>query len=263
MKVKKTKMEQLATFKKANKEYKIKLAEKAGFKTAGEYLASLTGKSTKKTVKPVKSKEKPLIHNVFILDASGSMAGGKLINALEGINSEIKELQKDKKVDYLQTIVDFSSFDDIKTPYFKVKLSDVVSYTTKARDMTALNQAIGETLERIVSNQLKDEKVLVKIFTDGLENHSRKYKSNSELSKFIKECESKGFTITFVGTNSDVAGVIRNLSIDVSNTLVHNNTPESVKASFKISTESTINYSSKVLRGENVLMGFYKEEGVL
>lgn len=113
MKVKKTKMEQLATFKKANKEYKIKLAEKAGFKTAGEYLASLTGKSTKNTVKPVKSKENTALDMVIAFDTTGSM-NSYIQSVKTHVVETIKELFKNSPKLQLK-IVAFGDYCDMES----------------------------------------------------------------------------------------------------------------------------------------------------
>lgn len=260
--IKKTKEEILVTYKRANKEYRAKMMAREGYKDEVSFLKYLQG--TKKVTTKKISKVKPLIHNVYILDASGSMMGEKFDNALKGINSEIKELSKDIKTDYLQTIVDFAESYDIQTPFFKFPLNGIKNYTSETRGSTALNQAIGQTLDKILKDQESNEKVLVKIFTDGGENASQgEYKNNSILSQKIKQCEAVGFTITFVGTEYDVNKVISNLHIYASNTLVHDNTVLGVATAFKTSTRSTINYASKVSAGEDVLTGFYKEQGTI
>lgn len=71
----KTKEQLLADFKKANKQRRQKIAEKAGFKTTEEYLVNLAKKPLKtaprKTQKPSK---KELLDYVVAFDTTGSMA---------------------------------------------------------------------------------------------------------------------------------------------------------------------------------------------
>ncbi|MCA9381734.1 hypothetical protein KC678_05690, partial [Candidatus Dojkabacteria bacterium] len=103
---------------------------------------------------------KPTIHIVHILDRSGSMNGPKLVNANNGINAEIVELQKDTNVEYLFSLVHFGS--DIQTIYWQRPIQEVGFVNIISSGTTALYQAIGETLEKFPQTH----PVLVKIFTD-------------------------------------------------------------------------------------------------
>jgi uncharacterized protein YegL len=246
--------ELLAKFQKANKERKLYLANKAGYDNIDDYKkaleASVTGSvTTAPTVIPV-------IHNVHILDISGSMSGEKLRNAIKGINAELEELKKDVTVTYKQTIVTFGNY--INIIHSNEPIHNVPRINVSSGGMTALYQAIGETIEDILKTNT-GEKVLIKIFTDGEENSSRgKFRSPQAVSKIIKEAEDNNCTVTFVGTQQDVDSIIRQLSIDSTNTLVHNNTGEGVEEAFSRSLGATRSYSKKVLAGEDVLKGFYK-----
>lgn len=267
----------LKAFKKSNKKRRQRMAERAGYLTADIYKAHLEGKviidafdnrklqtPTTPPSNPVNNGDsKPTIHIVSILDASTSMYGDKFENALRGINSEIKELKKETTINYTLTMVRFSGTNNIQTIEFKTPISKVGEIYTNCTGMTALYQAVGETLEKFI-NTPSNEKVLVKIFTDGENNESRgKYASQTVLANFIKECESKGFTITFVGTKTDVDFMINDLNINFSNTLSHDNTSRGVADAFATTTMATKSYSAKVLNNEDVLTGFYKQEGTL
>lgn len=252
---------------RSNKVRREKLAIKNGFKDSLEYINWLKGVKTPKKSSIIKTGLKPKIHNIYLLDESGSISGDKLTNAVNGINKEIENLQKETTIDYIQTVVRFEGF-TVKTPLFNVPIhqSHVITPNHKG-GYTPLYQAIGETLEKLVTlNELNPEtKILVKIFTDGNENSSQgKYKDVKVISNFIKDCQhSLGFTITFVGTQIDVDYTINRLNIDESNTLVHDNTKEGVKEAFEKSYKSTVEYSNKVVKGEDVLVGFYKSNNVL
>lgn len=268
----KTNEEILATLKKANREYRQRLAERAGFLTVDMYIAHL--KQSPNTLpkkggkaKVVASTAKPVIHNVYILDASGSMSGGKFTNALLGINKEVELLKKGDEVEYTQSIIDFSDNNDIRTVFFKVPIKNMTSYHSGTRGSTALYQAMGQTIERLLSENKNGEKVLVKVFTDGGENDSKglynSYTGAAPLTNLIKRAEDAGFTITFVGTAQDVRAMQKNLSIHESNTLVHDNTERGVAQTFCLSTEATVLYSQSVVKGEDVKRGFYKKLGKL
>lgn len=245
----------LANFNRANSSRKEKLFKEAGYSSSEEYKEALLFQISNSVNVEV---EKPTIHNVHILDRSGSMRGQKLGNALEGINSEISELKKDSNVIYLQSFIHFGN--DMSTEKWRVGIQDVGHLHVNANGMTALNSTIGKVLEDILETRVGEEKTLVKIFTDGGENASRdKYRDNIVLSKLIKSAESKGVTVTFVGTEDDVQNVIEKLNIHKSNTISHNNTPEDIMRSFAETTEATMAYSKAVLDGEDVTAEFYSK----
>jgi len=246
--------ELLAKFQKANKQRKLYLANKAGYDNIADYKkaldASIKGYSEVTTV------TKPVIHNVHILDTSGSMSGDKIRNAVNGINAELEELKKDTEVTYKQTIVTFNSLIHVK--HFNEPIHNVPKINVASSGMTALYQAIGETIVNIL-HESTGEKVLIKIFTDGEENSSRgKFRNAYEVSKIIKKAEANNCTVTFVGTAADVKNIIKQLSIDYTNTLIHDNTGKGVEEAFTRSISATKTYSKKVLAGEDVLTGFYK-----
>ena len=143
---------------------------------------------TEVKVKPSKNtkSEKKTIHIVHILDRSGSMEGSKLRAALEGINTEVAELQKDTTVDYFFTLVHFGS--DIVKAYRETPINKVKNIYVSSNGMTALYQAIGETLDGFPQTS----PVLVKIFTDGEENQSRgKYNNAASVKELIDTLEQK------------------------------------------------------------------------
>jgi uncharacterized protein YegL len=255
----KTKDELLKDLSKANKTRKEILANRAGFSTVEDYKKHLQGFS-----EPKSEAVKPKIHIVNILDVSSSMSGGKFEKAFSGIVNEVKEFQTDTNTDYTATFVSFSYEDQIKRHYFNTPISQVKTPILHAEGMTALNRAVGETLEGLLLLDNKDVKTIVSIFTDGGENASRgsKYASKDSVAEVIKEAEKAGITITFIGTEYDTKTVIQDFGIKFSNTLVHDNTADSIAKSFKTKLGATIAYSANVSRGasqEELLTGFYQK----
>lgn len=264
----------LQDFKKANMAAKEKMAAKFGFKKTSEFEAYLSGQtanslapkaSRKKRVKIEVVPERITVHNVHILDASGSMAHGKIEAAIMGINKEMEDMKKDDSTEVTQTIVHFSYPHDIQTSCWKTPLRDTKEFTTKARGATALLQTVGETLTKLLAEANGKDKVLVKIFTDGQENASMgEWHNPKNVADLIKRCEEKGFTVTFVGTDEDVRYVINLLSIDRSNTLAHDNTTRGVKMSYEKSMLATKKYRASAAGGQNVTFDFFtKETGTL
>ena len=188
------------------------------------------------------------MHKVVLLDCSGSMQGAKYDVAELGVKQDY-EACKGEFVDYL--LVEFSIdkreqlHDFTKPLLFRPYFSG-----------TALYKTIYEVFNALIKNTPKDDKVLVQIFTDGQDEHSANYRANAKL--VIDKFNSMGWTVTFVGTEADVAFVQANLSIDATNTLVHDNTASGVATSFEVYRGATSNYTKSVKRGESVVKGFFK-----
>ena len=273
MKSVKTKEELLKSYMRRNKVARERMAQLAGFNTGDEFKAHLKlgiekdkGKTDSKSQSKKGNDIIDTIHNVYIIDRSGSMGSNqphrKLGKVIIGVNSEMSELRKDVEFKYLQTIVQFD--DNIKTVVNKKPIDKVDDYMTQAGGVTALNQAVGETLKNLIDKVKPNEKTIVKIFTDGGENASKGlYSDSKKVKEIINIAEEHGITVAFVGAQNEVNYAIRRFGIKSSNTLVHENTAESVKMSFKTSTNATVAYSNKVSKGEAVLDGFYKETGKL
>jgi len=177
------------------------------------------------------------------------MQGSKYKPAEEGVRQDYAGC-KNEFVDYL--LVEFSSeyrstlygFERelIFKPYFAY---------------THLYRTIYEVLSKVLETTPKEDKVLVQIFTDGRDegSPSKFFKLAKEI---IEKFNSIGWTVTFVGTEADVQYVQHHLSIDSTNTLVHDNTAKGVKLSFESYTEATSLYTKAVKRGEQVTKGFFK-----
>jgi uncharacterized protein YegL len=241
----------LEDFKKANKKRKITLANRYGFSTPEEYLASLEGKEV---IKPL---VKPTIHNIVLLDNSGSMAGIKFNNAYKGIKEEIEMLKTNKEVDYIYTLFNFTHPSNPNLVINSLPISEVKLPVINANTGTPLYDTLLLIKETIVPNIKEDTKVLLKIFTDGKDEHSSS--SVLQAASAIKLMQLAGVTVTFVGTERDVEYIISKLHIDASNTLVHDNTGEGVERAFMTSMAATVEYSKSVVKGEDVSVGFYKK----
>lgn len=214
--------------------------------------------------------ESLVIHNVYIADRSGSMQGAKYAAMIAGLKEDVEAIKQQVKdnpnVKYTISLVDFAT--DIETRAWLTLAENYNVIVSNPVGGTSLYQAVGTTIERILQNKNLTDKVLIKIFTDGGENTSKgKYSSLYEgmagpclaLDALIADVQKQGFTVTFVGTQEDTRNMINNFHLDVSNTLIHNNTASDIKKKFGLMKMSSINYTKKALRGESVTLGFFKD----
>jgi uncharacterized protein YegL len=272
----KTNAEMLKAIKQYNKTAREDKAKKEGFKNATEMIKLLdllvtAGKGSlpfkgasvvvpqekKKPIVKVKVGVKPTIHVIDVLDSSGSMSGGKIAAAIKGVNHGIETIKNDKvDVNYTYTLCDFS--DDLIFRYTLADLKTVSNFRGGTRGSTALYDAIGKSVALVKPSVKDTDKVLVNIYTDGEENTSRRFRAN-DIASLIEELSKVGWTFTFIGTQRDVDFAQRNLKFDISNTLVHDNTPESLSRGMQVNSVSRSAYSSKVAAGEDVSKGFYKD----
>ena len=195
------------------------------------------------------------VHNVLILDASGSMDGPKYQAACTGVQNE---LQLSKDLGFTFSLVEFVQSGLIITHCLKTNPEKVqIRFNGATGGNTPLYQTIVETLERLMRDKKADENFLIKILTDGQNNSGDK--TASDCYKVIKQAEKKGFTVTFIAGEYDIQRIIREIGIDESNTQSHKNTGESITATFETQRSATISYSKRLERGEDVTFGFYSK----
>lgn len=260
----KVKEKLLEDFKRANKDRKIKLANKFGFSTVEEYLNYLTGVTgiVEETFK--EEKVKPVIHNVVLLDATGSMSGGKYNVSKRGIEKELEWLKEQTEVIYTETVIEFiericnngnikRNIHSLLEQPSKVHLN---FYEAKGGD-TPLYQAVYELIDEVKSEIKPTDKVLLKVYTDGQDNSSGLYRE--KCVRKIAEVQKENFTVTFAGTKQDLKDIIRSLNLEESNCLEIENTEEGFNYAFNMSMGSTRCYTASVLKGEDVSKGFYKK----
>lgn len=248
----------LADLKKSNKARKLKLAQRYGFTTVEEYLDYLLNNVVVETEVNLSPKKKPTIHNVFMLDASSSMKGSKYESGVEGIKKLIQSIANDTLSNNTLTVIEFTT--EHLVSYIHTWLSKGFTQPINfigAMGRTPLYQAIGKTIAQLNNEITKGDKVLLNIVTDGEDTEG--YDIYKNLAITLKQVqEENNYTVTFIGTEADVARCKVVLNIDDSNTLSYDNTGEGLKKAFDATVIARENYSMNTSRGLDVSKGFYK-----
>lgn len=134
---------------------------------------------------------------ICIMDRSGSMAP-IMVEAIAAFNTFVAEQKKVPGKAKLTLAV----FDDRYDVIFdRVKLSEVPTLTEHeitARGMTALNDAIGKT----INSAKQSKKTICLIQTDGNENCSGEY-TNEQIKQLIADKTADGWEFQFVGAGID------------------------------------------------------------
>lgn len=182
--------------------------------------------------------KKGLTELVFILDRSGSM-GGLESDTIGGFNGMLGKQKKEEGEANVTTVL----FDDqIETihdrfPIHAVKpLTDADYYV---RGCTALLDAVGSTVKKVeniqnrLPEEMKAEKIIFVITTDGQENASREYTVNM-VKKMIEKNQEKGWQFIFMGANMDAVKEAANLGINPSRAVSYKNDSQGVQLNYSV-----------------------------
>ena len=165
--------------------------------------------------------DKTTVHNVIILDRSGSMQSIRF-EAMTGCNEVISAARKAKEkysdtMDQVLSIVLFDSVsvDTLEWDSDPMSAKDLTPETYIPGAATPLYDAIGSTvtrLERQIKAQGGDHSVTVTIITDGYENSSREY-SMGMIKSMISRLKTEGWSFAYMGADHDVEKVSHSISI--------------------------------------------------
>jgi hypothetical protein len=207
--------------------------------------------------------KKQQVHNLIILDESGSMQSIKT-TIIQGFNELVQSIQGiEKQFPEQEHFISFVSFNSsgqrvlhFMDPVSKLKQIDDESYTPAA--LTPLFDAMGFSMNKL-KQALKDQtdcNVLVTILTDGAENASKEFSGN-DIKKLVEELKQNSWTFTYIGTDHDVENIAASLSIG--NTLRFEKNESEIKEMFLKEREARARYSSKIHFHEDTSTAYYEE----
>lgn len=145
---------------------------------------------------------------VFILDRSGSMAGLEQ-DTIGGFNAMIAKQKREEGEAYVSTIL-FAN--DSRVIHDRIPLSQVSEMTEKeyfVGGCTALIDAIGGAIQHVgnIHKYARPEDVpahtMFIITTDGQENASHQYSSDTVKKMIERQKEKYGWEFLFIGANID------------------------------------------------------------
>lgn len=160
---------------------------------------------------------KTRIHNLIILDESGSMESIKRA-AINGMNETVQSIRdaqkKHEDQEHIVSLVSFNS-SKIKGIYDCVPVAEVEELTDKEYVpdcCTPLYDAMGLSLNHLRAKVNDEDKVLVTIITDGEENSSTEYNS-AAIKALVDSLKEKGWVFAYIGANQDVLKVAQTISV--------------------------------------------------
>jgi hypothetical protein len=207
--------------------------------------------------------QKRTVHNLIILDESGSMESIKdaTITGFNEVVQTIKGVEKQyPEQEHFISLVTFNGL-GITEQLFneKVKtLREIDEESFQPDASTPLFDAIGFSVNKLrrITDRKKSCDVLVTILTDGEENASREF-TNESVKSLIDEMKKKGWTFTYIGANHDVEKIAFSLSI--TNSLKFAANPADVKRAFDLDKKARHVHAGKLRRGEVAQESYFED----
>ena len=202
----------------------------------------------------IKIEEKDIItvHNLLILDESGSMQS-IYRQALSGCNETIQSVrsvdQRHENQNHRFSIVAFNStetrtiLDDV--PIAEVR--DLAEDDYYPAACTPLYDAMGRAITALERKVKEGDRVLVTVVTDGEENDSQEY-SLDIIRTMTERLRGKGWTFIYMGANQDADEVAAQLNI-------HN------KLTFEATVMGTMEMYRRCNKGQNQFFDKLAEMG--
>jgi hypothetical protein len=206
---------------------------------------------------PAKKKKKIALaptRLIFLLDVSGSMS----VMAREAIGGFNNFVESQREVPGEATLSLILFDDRYEIIHDEIDLEEVPELTSRVyvpRGMTALYDAVGRTIKNrlvadMMSKQPKNQKTIVAILTDGMENASREFTWGTVKNVMTEAQDNKGWEVIFVGANMDAHKVAGSMGIKASNTTTFDYTKAGTADVLR-----TVAFASTALRGVDACIG--------
>lgn len=152
-----------------------------------------------------------------LVDRSGSMSSC-VTEFVAGHGAALRAMQADPlahRIAYHRVVFDTLGIDRTVTGVPLMRATPVTLEEVKPRAGTPLNDAIAYCVEPILAEPRGTGRKILRIFTDGEENASRKYPKERvhELRRLIERFQELGHIVLFLGANLDAQEVGTSLGI--------------------------------------------------
>ncbi|MBX7225458.1 MAG: VWA domain-containing protein [Chitinophagales bacterium] len=207
--------------------------------------------------------KKHQVHNLIILDESGSMETIKT-TIIQGFNELVQTIQGiEKQFPEQEHFISFVSFNGLGQkllhfidPASKLKQIDDKIYKPDAS--TPLFDAMGFSINKLKQSLQgqTDYNVLVTILTDGEENASKEFSGN-DIKKLVEELKQNRWTFTYIGTDHDVEKIA--LSLSINNTMIFAKSEAGIKNMFMKEQSARAKYSQKIRSKEDTTSNYFDD----
>lgn len=183
----------------------------------------------------------------IVRDRSGSMSRRQEAT-ISSSKEYLAKLKSESEGEVLLSLVEFD--DQISDrfwfrPLTQVRTADVTNYWVGG--MTALYDAVGHAITKIEREERSDDRVVVVILTDGLENHSKRY-SQRAIRDMVHNREKDGWDFIYLGAGRDAWQGGEALGLSYGQTIYYDENPHSHYGAVMATAQAT-NVATRNARG--------------
>lgn len=201
------------------------------------------------------------VHNLIILDESGSMSSIKS-QIISGFNELVQSVKGiERQFPEQEHLVSMVSFNDLNNNILHfvdpVKKLDAINDSTyNPASMTPLYDAMGFSISKLKQylEGKENYSVLVTILTDGEENASKEY-TGKAIKHLVDELKKQNWTFTYIGADHDVEKMAK--SMNIHNSMSFDKNDMDIKRMFARETSSRAKFSLSIRKGELLNDDFY------
>jgi uncharacterized protein YegL len=202
-----------------------------------------------------------------VLDRSGSMQSVKKAT-IDGFN----EFLRGQKAEEGSAKISLVQFDNKYEHVFKsLPLKDAPYLnddTFIPRGMTALNDAIGRTIDKVgerlakLSAKNRPDNVILVILTDGYENASTDYSTEKVASMVKHQRDKYNWKFIFLGANQDTILTAKTYNFAQGQTMSYRNAPAAIGSTFTATSNLVSNLRKGAVGGQSVFSITDREEAL-
>jgi Mg-chelatase subunit ChlD len=158
------------------------------------------------------------VHVGIVLDRSGSMEDCRT-DAVGAVNSYLRQLKDDTdmEADVSLMIFDSQSIDLIRDHVPAQDCAELGLSEYQPRAATPLLDAVGHGVAVLEKHATAGERRILAIMTDGLENASKEYTTDTIKLLLYRKQKQEGWLVLYLGANHDAWGQARAIGLHAGN----------------------------------------------
>ncbi len=190
--------------------------------------------------------KKGLTELVFILDRSGSMAGLES-DTIGGFNSMLEKQKRQDGEANVTTVLFDNRYEMIHDRFPIQAVQPLTEKEYYVRGGTALLDAVGKTIhhmgniQKYLPEEMRAEKVIFVIITDGMENASRQYGFDEVKRMIERQKKGYGWEFLFLGANMDAVSMAGRFGIAPDRAVTFENDSQGVAVNYRV-VEETLSF---------------------
>lgn len=158
------------------------------------------------------------VHICIVLDRSGSMETCRA-DAIGAVNSYLRQVKDDKEMLARVSLIAFDSesIDTIRDRVPAATCPELGSSEFQPRSATPLLDAVGRGIALLDKSSGTDERRILAVMTDGLENASREFTKETLKAQIDRKQKEEGWLVLYLGANHDSWSQAQHLGIVAGN----------------------------------------------